>query len=237
MDKNIKLSIIIPCYNEVKNIPLILDKFSQCISRNDIEVILVDNGSTDGTNSTLQELLPLYPFGSSIKVEENQGYGYGITTGLNIARGEYIGYTHADLQTDPYDVIKALEIAEQKNDSINLFIKGRRKGRKLFDNFFTIGMSFFESILLRRWLWDINAQPNIFSRNFYLEIKEYCPKDFSLDLFFLYQAKKNGLKITRFDVVFPERIHGVSSWNSGLSAKWKFIKRTIAYSLRLRKLL
>jgi glycosyltransferase involved in cell wall biosynthesis len=60
-----KLSIIVPCYNESKNIPLILEKFASVIKRDDVEVILVNNGSTDGSQMVLDELLPKYPFFTS----------------------------------------------------------------------------------------------------------------------------------------------------------------------------
>lgn len=83
-------------------------------------------------------------------------------------------------------------------------------------------------------VWDINAQPNIFHRSFF-ESLHNTPKDFSLDLYFLYMAKKRGLNVIRFDVLFPERVHGESSWNTGFLSKWKFIKRTIDFSIKLKK--
>lgn len=229
-----KLSIIIPCYNEEKNLPVLLKKLATVIKRNDIEVILVDNGSTDNSKSILDSLLPDYPFASTIRVNVNQGYGYGILTGLKIAQGQFIGWTHADLQTDPHDVIKALDIIEHSDNPDKLFIKGNRKGRNLFDVFFTLGMSFFETFLLRQWLWDINAQPNIFPKKFFQSWQD-PPFDFSLDLYALYQAKKNGLSIVRIKVMFPPRIHGTSSWNTGLKGKLKFIKRTLDFSFKLHK--
>lgn len=230
-----KLSIIVPCFNESNNIPIILEKFSDVIFRNDIEVLLVNNGSTDNTKDVLKQLLPKYDFVRSVEVKINRGYGFGIFSGLQEARGEFIGYTHADMQTHPADTIKALEILEKYPDPQNYFVKGDRKGRPLFDQFFTSGMSFFESILLRTKLWDINAQPNIFHKNFFESIKDDCPEDFSFDLYVLYMAKLNGLKIKRFNVIFPERAHGKSTWNTGLSSKWKFIKRTLEFSFRLKK--
>lgn len=228
-----KLSIVIPCYNEAKNIPLILEKFNNIINRNDIEVILVNNGSKDDSAHVLEELLPNYSFARTVLVEVNQGYGYGILTGLKECKGDYVGWTHADLQTDPEDIIRALHIIEERN-SDNLFVKGNRKGRPLFDQIFTSGMSLFETVYLRRYLYDINAQPNIFPRSFF-EKWVNPPHDFSLDLYALYMAKENELDIVRFNVLFPERIHGTSSWNTGLKAKWKFIKRTIEFSTKLKK--
>ena len=229
-----KLSIVVPCYNEEKNISLILNKFSEVIHRDDVEVVLVNNGSTDSSQEVFNELVPQFSFARVVKIEVNEGYGHGIITGLKSAKGEFIGYTHADMQTDPHDVIKALEIIEKQDDPTKCYVKGDRKGRPFFDQFFTSGMSFFETLYMGKKLWDINAQPNIFHRDFFNGLKD-TPKDFSLDLFFLYKAQQENLNIIRFDVVFPERIHGESSWNTGLSAKWKFIKRTLEFSVKLKK--
>jgi glycosyltransferase involved in cell wall biosynthesis len=229
----IKLSVVIPCYNEEKNIPLILDRLNQVINRKDIKIILVNNGSMDNSSAILKELLPKYDFASSIFVPVNQGYGYGILSGLRSAESPLVGWTHADMQTDPYDLIRALEISES-SDMGECYIKGLRKGRALFDLLFTVGMSLFETIFLKKNLWDINAQPNIFPKKFF-DNWVNPPNDFSLDLFALYEAKRVGLKVIRFPVVFPPRIHGVSSWNTGLKSKWKFIKRTIDFSRKLKK--
>ncbi len=230
-----KLSIVIPCYNEEKNIPLILEKLASVINRDDVEVLFVNNGSVDNSESVMSQLMQKYAFAKVVKVEINQGYGFGITSGLREASGEFIAYTHADMQTDPDDVLKALEIIEAQENPQNCYVKGDRKGRPLFDQFFTSGMSLFETLFMGVKLWDINAQPNIFHRSFFDKVKDNCPKDFSLDLFFLYKATKENLKIIRFDVIFPPRIYGESSWNDGLGAKWKFIKRTIDFSLKLKR--
>ena len=182
-----KLSIVVPCYNEEKNIHLILEKFDKVIRTDDIEVILVNNGSTDNSEEIFNKLVPKYSFAKVVTLKDNQGYGFGITSGLREAKGEFIGYTHADMQTDPNDVLKALKIIEDQEDSKNCYVKGNRIGRSFLDLFFTLGMSFLESIYLRKNLWDINAQPNIFHKSFF-EIISYPPKDFSLDLFLLYKV-------------------------------------------------
>ncbi|MBO5487692.1 MAG: glycosyltransferase family 2 protein [Eubacterium sp.] len=226
-----RLSIVVPCYNERENIPLILERFSEIIC-DGVEVVLVNNGSTDGTGEVLAELLPSYPFARMVHVEKNQGYGYGILQGLSSCESEYIGWTHADMQTDPADVIRGLELIASQD--MPVYIKGNRKGRPLFERFFTNGMSLFESIYLGERLSDINAQPNIFPREFYRKWKN-PPYDFSLDLYAVYMARKAGLPIKRFEVEFPERQHGESKWNTGLKSKWKFIKRTVVFSRKLKK--
>ena len=227
-----KFSLVIPCYNEAANLPLLLERCKELAVRPDVEVVLVDNGSTDSTTAVLENLLPKYPGCRSIRVEKNQGYGFGIVSGLKAAKGEILGWTHADMQTDPQDALFGLEIFEKHGDEI--FVKGRRYGRPFMDAVFTVGMSIFETVLLTRPMWDINAQPTMFSRNFF-ESWTDPPDDFSLDLYAYYQAQRCGLKVCRFPVRFGERAHGVSHWNVNWAAKRKFIRRTVDFSLQLKK--
>ena len=227
-----KFSLIIPCYNEEDNLPLLLEGCRALAAKPGIEIILVDNGSTDNSSDVLLNLLPNFSGCRSIRVEKNQGYGFGIISGLKAAKSEILGWTHADLQTDPQDVLQGLELFDQHG--LDLFVKGKRYGRPLADEFFTIGMSFFETLLLQKPLWDINAQPTMFSRKFF-ETWATPPDDFALDLYAYYQAQNKGLKVHRFYVRFGERANGVSHWNVNWKSKWRFIMRTINFSFQLKK--
>lgn len=225
-------SLVIPCYNEAKNLPLLVARCGDFMRHPGCEVIFVDNGSSDETQDVLCKLLPNYNCFRSIRVEQNQGYGFGILQGLQAARGRILGWSHADMQTDPLDALRGLTFFERHGP--NIFVKGQRYGRPLGDVAFTVGMSIFESLLLRKRMWDINAQPTMFSRTF-LESWAEPPHDFSLDLFAYYQALKNGLIVHRFPVRFGGRAHGVSHWNVNWAAKRKFIKRTVDFSLQLKR--
>lgn len=227
-----RFSLVIPCYNEAANLPLLLERCKELAVRHDVEIVLVDNGSTDSTAQVLENLLPKYPGCRSIRVEKNQGYGFGVVSGLKAANGEVLGWTHADMQTDPQDALPGLELFEKHGDDI--FVKGRRYGRPFMDVVFTVGMSIFETVLLTQPMWDINAQPTMFSRRFF-ESWTTPPDDFSLDLYAYYQAQRCGLKMYRFPVRFGERAHGVSHWNVNWAAKRKFIRRTVDFSLQLKK--
>jgi glycosyltransferase involved in cell wall biosynthesis len=226
------VSLIIPCYNEGAGLS---DLVSACIAAEfppNFEIILVDNGSTDNTPSMLLGLLDGQSQIRSVRLEENEGYGGGILFGLSRANGDILGWSHADLQADPADFKTAVELFE--SEEAELLVKGKRFGRPVFDVFFTVCMSIFEILLLRRLFWDINAQPNVFSRHFY-EGWENPPKDFSLDLYAYYLAKKTGLKVQRFPVFFGERQYGSSHWNIDWRSKMRFIRRTIGFSFELKK--
>jgi polyisoprenyl-phosphate glycosyltransferase len=230
-----RLSIIIPCYNESKNLPMLISRCKEVANKNsNIEIVIVNNGSNDDTSSVLDVLISGLTFITRVEIEKNQGYGHGILEGLAIANGEILSWTHADMQTDLGDALKGLDFFNSASNSEELFVKGKRKRRPLADVFFTVGMSIFETLLLRKLMWDINAQPTMFHRNFFLTW-DIPPKDFSLDLYAYYMAKKSRLEVKRFPVVFAERAYGVSNWNVSLKSKYRFIKRTLLYSFGLQR--
>ena len=137
------------------------------------------------------------------------------------------------MQTDPQDIMKGAKLIYE-SDKKNIFVKGIRYGRSFNDRFYTIGMSFFCSLILGKFFWDINAQPSIFPSSFFKSWRN-PPKDFSLDLYAYYQAKKSGYLVRRFPVKFNKRLYGTSKWNINLISKFKFIKRTIKFTIDLSK--
>jgi glycosyltransferase involved in cell wall biosynthesis len=230
-----KLSLILPCYNEGVGLTALLKRLKAVsLECSDIEFVLVDNGSSDDTVELVRNASADNSSIHPVRVEVNQGYGYGILQGLKVATGDYLGWTHADMQTNPADVLKALSILDKETDSSQLYIKGKRYARPMFDKVFTFGMNTVETLLFQRLLFDINAQPNIFPRSFYDGWKN-PPYDFSLDLFAYVMAIRQGLKVVRFPVLFDERRYGTSHWNINWQDKAQLIMRTVGYSFRLRK--
>jgi len=235
----VKLSIVIPFFNEEKNVLGVIERLAEGIdkyrfSMGDIELVCVDNGSLDGTRKNIESAIEHFPFVKCVIVERNTGYGNGIARGLKAAQGEFVGWTHGDIQTDPIDVLRGYYLLQSQSDPERSFAKGNRYGRPLLDVFLTIGMGVFETVLFQTLFWDINAQPNVFERKFLNRLLKRPPLDFSFDLYAYYLAKQAGYSIVRFPVLFWERKFGSSKWNTGILARWKFIKRTILFSCKLR---
>ncbi len=227
-----KLSIIIPCYNEELSLNKLVDN---CLSNihDNIEIILVDNGSTDSTFKSLvnfnlpNNIIPL-------RIEKNIGYGDGILQGLKQSTGEIVSWTHADLQTDVSDVI--IGFNQFKDDLINkdCMVKGIRKNRNIIDSFFTFSMGLYSSIVIGTWMYDINAQPKIFHRSFMDEFED-PPLDFSLDLFLMHFFKRKKIKIKTFSVFFNKRKYGEAKGGGTFKGKMKLINRTLSYIKTLKQ--
>jgi glycosyltransferase involved in cell wall biosynthesis len=231
--REISLSLVIPCFNEEGNVQGLVGRSFELLAREPrAEVIFVNNGSSDSTGELLAELTKSQPRANVVNVDRNQGYGFGIKKGLEVSRGSIVGWTHADLQTDPLDALKGIQKESELPNRV--FIKGLRTGRPPADVIFTVGMSVFESALFRTRLRDINAQPTLFSRDL-LETVLEGPDDFSLDLYAMVRASESGYTELRFPVVFGPRFSGSSKWNTSIRARFRFIKRTIQFSFALAR--
>ena len=232
------LSLIIPCFNEEPNIDKLLESLELIIEKHQeekIELIIVDNGSTDNSYSKItKSKLFLANKINILKIEKNIGYGNGVYQGIKFSKGNYIAWCHSDLQLDPNDVIKIFKKYKMELLNKNCIIKGKRTNRNFMDTFFTFGMTLLTYFLFHVKLNDINAQPKMFHRNF-LKFLEDSPKDFSFDFFFLLKAKQNNYKIYEFPVTWHGRYAGEAKGGDSIKLKLKLTARTLNYMIKLKK--
>ena len=132
------------------------------------------------------------------------------------------------------DVTKAYKDFVKHPEYPECILKGKRIGRNPLDAFFTAGMSVLSTILLREKLSDVNAQPKMFHRSFLGKLTE-PPLDFSLDLYLLFQARLQGIPILEHPVHFGKRLHGEAKGGGTLRGKWKLIRRTSGYMIKLKR--
>lgn len=228
--------MIVPCFNEGDNLRKLVDRFRESIEGEEgVQLVIVENGSTDHSAELLRRLAedPRNGFMRVVTVDRNRGYGYGIISGLRWARAEFLAWTHADLQTDPADVMAGYRAIRSAPDPRLTLVRGRRVGRPLFDRLFTAGMSMAASVLLGARLRDINAQPKIFHRDLLNNMQD-APHDFSLDVYLLLLARRMRLAVIEFPVVFHARMHGTPKGGGSLVGKLRLSARTLSYLIRMQ---
>lgn len=125
MDQKIDISIVIPAYNESKRLPRFLDRVVAFCERSHrvYEIIVVDDGSSDGTLQVANSYIPKYPHFSTIKLYKNRGKGYAVKRGLLKARGEVCLFLDADGSTQPEEIEKNLHYIE--SGGFDIFVGSR----------------------------------------------------------------------------------------------------------------
>lgn len=127
-----KLSVIIPVFNEVENVDEMHAALRSALTAYDYELILVDDGSTDGTVARLEALAATDPKHTCVvEFRRNFGQTAAIAAGIDYASGDVIVLIDADLQEDPADIPKMLDKIQEGYDVVS----GWRKDRK--DTFLT----------------------------------------------------------------------------------------------------
>ncbi|MDR1615951.1 MAG: glycosyltransferase family 2 protein, partial [Syntrophomonadaceae bacterium] len=105
------LSLIIPCYNEARTIAECLSRVRRITEGRSfgLEIIVVDDASTDGSLGILEKIAAGDPGIRVLKHEKNRGKGAALRTGLLHATGDYVGIQDADSEYDPADYVTMLE--------------------------------------------------------------------------------------------------------------------------------
>ena len=232
----IKLSIVLPCYNEGETLHQLVDGYRETFAEvPDVELVLVNNGSFDDTADRLKkEEEKDNPFALKIvTVPVNKGYSYGILTGIKAASGEYLAWSHSDLQCPPDDVLKLYKAVMERPDPKKCFGKGYRVNDRGGATIFTRLQTLMNAIILGYRLEEVNAQPKLFYKDFISTFKK-PPMAFELDQYALYKAMLLGMDIVNINVNFLERKAGHSKWAYSVMSRIKFIVTSVIYLFYLR---
>jgi len=116
------LSFFFPCYNDKGTIGKLIDdsvETAKILGIDDFEVIVTDDGSTDGAREFLAELLQTKPFLKVIFHDKNRGYGAALKSGFARATKDWIFYTDGDGQYDVKELVLLVDALEEGVDLVN----------------------------------------------------------------------------------------------------------------------
>jgi glycosyltransferase involved in cell wall biosynthesis len=227
-----KISIIIPVYNEKETILRILEKLEevnfQAINF-EKEVVIIDDGSTDGTRENLKNLESKYRIFYN---EKNLGKGGAIHRGIRKATGDWIIIQDADLEYEPQDIPELLKLGEEKEVQVvygSRTLKKDNKKRKYSGLVFAAGGIFVTWVCNLLYQTRITDEPTcykLFKADFLKSIKlegkgfEFCPEVTA-------KVAKRGVKIYESPISYYPRHKAEGkkiNWRDGAKAIWTLIK-------------
>lgn len=232
-ENNINLSIIIPVFNEEQYLNKLFSDLKQYFNEENIEVIVVNDGSDDNSYKILKKLKTnKYKFKYNlINLEKNFGKGYAVKKGAKKSLGKYILLQDADLELDLSDSREIYEIIsnDKSIDCIfgSRYLSGKLKKHSYFLNEF-IGKfnTFIFNLLFGQSLSDIHCGLKIFHRNVYKKIN-LSVNDFGLEIDIASQIIKNNYYIYEVGVSYFSRTVKAGkkiTWIDGLKSYYYLFK-------------
>jgi len=213
-----KISLVIPCYNEEANIQKgVLDKIGNFTSRDRrfSEVLIVDDGSSDSSKKVIkQKYLTLFP---KFRLIENnhQGKAFAVISGIKNSKSEYVMFSDIDLATP---IEEANKLIEKAGKGIPVIIGSRssvRKGAPLLRKIMAKGFIFVRNLIIGlKGIKDTQCGFKLFKKEAALEIidklKVFHEKKTAtgssvsagFDIEFLFLAKRNGYSIVEVPVIW-----------------------------------
>ena len=128
-DRGVHLSVVAPAHNEVENLPRLLEEIAAALAKLDRqwEVVITDDASTDGTAAVLRDLRRKYPQLRILTMRQRSGQTAALDAGLRRARGTFVATLDADLQNDPADIPRMLDLLQAQQCD---FVNGWRANRQ-----------------------------------------------------------------------------------------------------------
>ncbi|MBN3038889.1 MAG: glycosyltransferase family 2 protein [Candidatus Omnitrophica bacterium] len=202
------ISIVIPVYNEEKNLPLLLKGLATVMDKTQktYEIIFVNDASTDKSLETLKKLDSEYPHLRIISFSKNCGQSAAFDAGFKLSRGEIVVTLDADLQYDPRDIPRLLEKIRYYD-----VVCGWRKNRR--DPWLKLVSTKVANGLRNRLsgenIKDTGCSLKAFRKCFLSEIKMYK----GMHRFLPTLLKMQGAKVTEIEVRHLPRKYGRSKYN------------------------
>ena len=222
-----KLSIIIPCYNEKNTLfEIIAQVKSVDIGDIEKEIIVVDDGSTDGTWSFVAAEVK---WDKLLSHPKNQGKGAAIRTGLKHATGDIIIIQDADLELDPNDFPRLLQPILDNEVSVVYGSRELGKGRGSGDFLFTLGGIFltqFTNLVDGSDLTDMGTGYKVFAAELLKSIPLKCNRfDFCPEV--TAKILRRGIEIKEVPISYYPRSKEEGKkirWRDGIRAAWVLIR-------------
>ena len=227
------LSIVIPVYNEARTIEQVIARVRS--TQLPLEMILVDDGSSDGTRDVLARVAQHASDCRVILHERNQGKGAAIRTGMAAAQGDVVVIQDADMEYDPRDLRLLLQpIIENEADVVygSRFIHNDRPVSPLWHQGANQLITFCTALAAGYRFTDVETCYKMFRREL---IKKLVPtlreKRFGIEIeLTLKMAKQRGVRFYERPISYARRSYAEGKkigWRDGIAALWCILRYSL----------
>lgn len=227
ISKTTSLSLFFPMYNEVQTVePMVLEALEALENLvDDYEVIIVDDGSSDGSEKIAADLAHRYSRVRYVEHSENQGYGAALRTGLQSASKELVFYTDCDKPIALEDIGRALPLIESGADLVAGYRVDRYDTPRRF--LYSKIYNFLCRLLFHIPVRDVNFSFKLLKREL-LDCVRLSAGSVFIDGELLAEAVRCGYRVVEIPVEYFPRNSGKSSFD-GLDAALYTLREMLAY--------
>jgi len=231
----------VPCFNEAGNLPELVERTERVFDRRDLpgEIVLVDDGSTDGTGPLIDALAASHPRVVGVHHGANRGIVAGWKSALEHSRGRWVCTIDADLQNPPEAIARLWREARFSGaDLVQGWRSTMERGRYDFRYYMSRGLDHLLKIAFAMHEHDVKSGFVLYKREVFEDILAEAPRFYYLQHMITVVAKAKGYSIRQVETLFEERRAG-QSFISRLPLR--MIARTVAdvgrgvVELRLRE--
>jgi len=229
------VSVVVPCYNEADGIPQLQEKLlpvlDRVASRHTVELIFVDDGSTDDTHQLLERAFSSRPNTRIIRHPRNLNLGAAIRTGIAESKGEWIVNLDSDCTYDPSLLEPMLAEMERGADLVTVspyHPQGRVDGVPAYRMFLSKSLTAMYRLILRKQIYTFTALARVYRRGIYDRIASPA-FDFTCLAEMMLKALKQNLRVAEVPAVLSVRRFGESKMKTArvIRAHLKLLYRLI----------
>lgn len=213
-DRNLKLSIIVPLYNEEGNIEELHSQITDALKNYSYEILFVDDGSTDNTYKCLKQLSKDSHV-RIIRLTRNFGQSAAFQAGFDNATGSVIVTLDGDLQNDPADIPALVEKLESGDYDMVVGWRRKRKDPFIHRRIPSVIANRMISSFLRLSIHDTGCSLKVFRSGLLNELKLYG----EMHRFIPYLVNARGARITEIEVNHRKRMHGRTKYGLSRTAR------------------
>lgn len=231
-----KLSIIVPVYNEINRLEVFSDRLLHAFRKENVEYIFINDGSNDGSEKWLANFFSNLPKNEYkyINLSKNKGKGFALRKGIQLVTGDYVLFLDSDLEYNPQDALEMFNMIKNDKKMHVLFgsrnLSGKIQHKEYFLNDFVVRInSIIFNFLFNQSISDIHCGTKIITKEVLTQIT-LSINDFGFEIDISSKIAKNNFMIYEYGISYIARNYKQGkkiTWVDGLLCYYYLFKTRV----------